>query len=100
MIESFIEGRVRLRSPLLGDKKLAALLSDYLIKIDGITKAGVNTRTRGLLLEYDRGRFPLERVKRIAPLLERIAEVEKLPAGEREAALLSLLNEVKRLLID
>ncbi|MBQ9526095.1 MAG: hypothetical protein IJR68_00635 [Fretibacterium sp.] len=100
MIESFIEGRLRLRSSLLGDKELVAFLSERLLAIDGVTKAEVNPRTRGLLLEYDRARFPLERVKRAAPLLERMAEVEKLPTGERGAALLSLLEEMKERLTD
>ena len=100
MIESFIEGRLRLRSPLLGDRKLAALLSENLMKMDGVTKAEANPRTHGLLLEYDRVRFPLERVKKAAPLLERMAKLEKLPADERGAALLSLLNEIRKLLTD
>ena len=98
MIESFIEGRLRLRSPLFGDKKMAALLREHLMKIGGITKADVNPRTRGLLLEYDKACFPLERVKRAGPLLERMAEAEKLPTGERAAALLSFLDEMKKLL--
>ena len=46
MIESFIEGRLRLRSSLLGDKELVAFLSERLLAIDGVTKAEVNPRTR------------------------------------------------------
>ncbi len=96
MIESFIEGRLRLRSALLGDRKLAELLCERLMKIDGVTRAGVNPRTRGLLLEYDRARFPLDRVKSAAPLLERMTKLEKLPACERGTALLPLIDEIEK----
>ena len=95
MIESFIEGRLRLRSSLLGDKELAAFLSARLLAIDGVTKAEANPRTRGLLLEYDRARVPMERVKKAAPLLERLFAMEKLNASERRLCLASFLDELK-----
>ena len=66
MIESFIEGRVRLRSPLLHDEELARRLSEGLLAIGGVRRAQVNRRTQGLLLEYDKDRLPLER---LAPAL-------------------------------
>ena len=62
MIESFIEGRVRLRSPLLHDEELARRLSEGLLAIGGVRRAQVNRRTQGLLLEYDKDRLPLERL--------------------------------------
>ncbi|MCR4817481.1 MAG: hypothetical protein K5841_00815 [Fretibacterium sp.] len=100
MIESFIEGRLRLRSPLLKDKELTAFLSARLLAMDGVTKAEANPRTRGLLLEYDKDLLPLERVKRAAPMLERLSALEKLPAPQRRPALSSLLDELKAMLLE
>ena len=97
-IESFIEGRARLRSPLLRDKALASQLSAGLLAVGGVTRAEANPRTGGLLLEYDRSRLPLERVMDAAPVLQRVAALEELPASERPAALAPLLEELRELL--
>lgn len=94
MIESFIEGRVRLRSPLLGDRTLADCLKKHLLAVDGIRSAEVNPRTSGLLLEYDKERLPLSLLLKAAPLFDRINTLEKLPASERMPALEDLLREL------
>ena len=72
MIESFIEGRVRLRSPILKDPAARERLREELLKIDGVLKAEVNPRTCGLLLEYDKERLPLSLLRRVAPSLNRL----------------------------
>ena len=87
MIESFVEGRVRLRSPLLADATLANRLSSELLKIDGVQKVEFNPRTNGTLLEYDKTRLPLSLLKQAAPLFTRMNDLSKLPSGERLAAL-------------
>ena len=97
-IESFIEGRVRLRSPLLRDRTLASQLTAGLLAIDGVTRAEANPRTCGLLLEYDRSRLPLDRIMGAAPILESVAALERLPGPERAAALAPLLEELRRIL--
>jgi hypothetical protein len=98
MIESFIEGRMRLRSPLLADATLASRLASELLKIDGVQKAEINPRTSGALLEYDKTRLPLSLLKQAAPLFTRMNDLKKLPAGERLAALESLLQELVKIL--
>jgi hypothetical protein len=91
LIESFIEGRLRLRSPLLADAAFAECLRDGLSKIDGVWKAEVNPRTNGLLLEYDKKLLPLSSLKEAAPLLLRVDELERRPCGERVPALKGIL---------
>jgi hypothetical protein len=98
MIESFIEGRVRLRSPLLTDATLANRLSSELLKIDGVQKVEFNPRTNGALLEYDKTRLPLSLLKQAAPLFTRMNDLKKLPGGERLAALECLLLELAGIL--
>ena len=43
-------------------------------------------------------RVPMERVKKAAPLLERLSAMEKLNASERRSCLASFLDELKGLL--
>ena len=94
MIESFIEGRVRLRSPLLSDRSLADCLKKHLLAVEGIRSAEVNPRTNGLLLEYDKERLPLPLLLKAAPLFDCMNALEKLPAPKRLPALEELLLEL------
>jgi hypothetical protein len=94
MIESFIEGRVRLRSPLLADAAFAERLTSKLLEIDGVQKVEVNPRTNGLLLEYDKTRLPLSVLKQAAPLFSRMNNLAKLPANKRLPALEKLLESL------
>lgn len=94
MIESFTEGRARLRSSLLGDAAFAERLSSGLLEIGGVRKAEVNPRTGGLLLEYDKTRLPLSLLSRAAPLFLEMGALEKLPPGERLSALEALLKKI------
>lgn len=98
MIESFTEGRVRLRSPLLHDEELARRLSEGLLAIKGVRRAQVNRHTRGLLLEYDKDRLPLERLAPALPIFDRINALERRPADERRAALDAALTDLRHLL--
>lgn len=94
MIESFIEGRVRLRSPILKDPVVRDRLTAELLKIYGVWKAEVNPRTNGLLLEYDKERLPLSLLKRIAPSLNRLNALTRLPEAERADALEDILATI------
>jgi hypothetical protein len=94
MIESFIEGRVRLRSPLLKDPFMRERLTAELLKIDGVLKAEINPRTHGLLLEYDKERLPLSLLKQIAPSLNRLNALTRLPEPERASALEDILGAI------
>ena len=94
MIESFIEGRVRLRSPLLKDPAMRERLTAELLKIDGVLKAEVNPRTHGLLLEYDKERLPLSLLKKISPSLNRLNALTRIPETERTAALADILKTI------
>jgi hypothetical protein len=94
MIESFIEGRVRLRSPLLKDPVMRERLTVELLKIDGVLKAEVNPRTHGLLMEYDKKRLPFSLLKQISPSLNRLNGLTRLPEAERAAALDDILATI------
>ena len=69
MIESFVPGRVRLRSRLLRDPETAGVLRRSLLDIRGVRSVSLNERTGGLLLEYDAGSLPLP-VLMVAPMSE------------------------------
>ena len=94
MIESFIEGRVRLRSSVFKDPVMRDRLTSELLKIDGVMKAEVNPRTHGLLLEYDKERLPLSLLKQIAPSLDRLNGLTRIPETERAAALEDILDTI------
>jgi hypothetical protein len=98
MIESFTEGRVRLRSPLFADRNLAELVSSELMKIGGVEKIEINPRTNGALLEYDRKRLPLSLLSQAAPLFLGMAHIERLPTSERTAALGDILDKLSKIL--
>jgi hypothetical protein len=98
VIESFVEGRIRLRSPILADQGVARLLVAGILKIDGVLKAEANSRTSGLLLEYDKTRLPLSLLMGAQNIFTRMGEVEKLPQGERCAAIEGLLEELSGVL--
>ncbi|MDR1732751.1 MAG: heavy-metal-associated domain-containing protein [Synergistaceae bacterium] len=98
MIESFIEGRVRLRSVALSDAKFSERIREELLKINGVRQAEVNPRTGGLLLEYDKASLPLSLLKRAAPLFAEIDALERLPVDERLESLEKLLRDVKGIL--
>jgi hypothetical protein len=95
MIESFIEGRVRLRSPLLADAALAERAGPEFLKIEGVRKAEVNPRTRSLLLEYDKTRLPLPLLMQAAPLFAALDDLTRLPSPERLPAFEALIEKIK-----
>ena len=98
MIESFTEGRVRLRSPLFADEAFAERVKSELLKIDGVYKAEMNPRTKGLLLEYDKERLPLVRLMGAASLFARMDELMELPAEKRVSALEIFMKELREAL--
>ncbi|MDR1916883.1 MAG: hypothetical protein LBQ58_09950 [Synergistaceae bacterium] len=98
MIESFIEGRVRLRSPILADEEFASYLVSELMRIDGVLNAVANTRTSGLLLEYDKNLLPLSLLLRATPLFSRMNDLEKLPVNERISAAGDIMKELSNIL--
>jgi hypothetical protein len=98
MIESFIEGRVRLRSPVLKDPALGERLTAELLKVDGVLKAEANPRTYGLLLEYDKERLPLSLLRQIAPSLYRLNDLTRIPETGRAAVLEDILGTIAEVL--
>jgi hypothetical protein len=98
IIESFIEGRVRLRSPVLQDPAMCERLTAALLKIDGVLKAEANQRTHGLLLEYDKKRLPLSLLKQIAHSLNRLNDLTRIPDTERTAAIEDILGTIAEVL--
>jgi hypothetical protein len=98
MIESFIEGRVRLRSPLFAEGAFAERVKSELLKIDGVCKAETNPRTNSLLLEYDKICLPLARLREASSLFDRINELAELPVEKRVAALENIMKELREAL--
>jgi hypothetical protein len=98
VIESFVEGRVRLRFPLLADPAFAERLKTELSKIDGVYKVEANPRTRGLLLEYDKKRLPLSLLMCAVPLFSRVDGWEALSSDQRQSALETLAEELRQTL--
>ena len=98
MIESFIEGRVRLRSPLFAEEAFVERLRSELLKIDGIEKDEPNLRTNSLLLEYDTTLLPLPRLMQASSLLTRMNELMELPAEKRVSALENIMAKLRRAL--
>jgi hypothetical protein len=98
VIESFVEGRVRLRSPLLADEAFAVYLESELKEIPGVLRAEANARTNGLLLEYDREAIPLAALMRAAPVLTRIGGLEDVPPESRAALAGEILKGLREAL--
>jgi hypothetical protein len=98
MIESFVEGRVRLRSPLFADASIADVIASGLARVEGVRKAEVNSRTNGLLLEYDKTRLPLSMLILARDIFVRMSEAESLPPAEIRAAVTSLVAELAAVL--
>ena len=98
MIESFVPGRVRLRSRLLSEPRTAELLKRALLGIQGVRSVAVNERTGGLLLEYDAERLPLSLLSGALPLFERLRELEIKPIEEALPMMEAVLNRLKTLL--
>jgi hypothetical protein len=98
VIESFVEGRVRLRSAIFGAPEIAERLASELLKVDGVRRAEANPRTNGFLLEYDRTRFPMSLLMRASPLLSRMNGLAELPSEERPAAFEAIMGEFVELL--
>ena len=62
MIVSFCPGRIRLRFKELKDAAAAALAQARIKETPGITGVEINTRTGSLLIEYDTGILPTEKL--------------------------------------
>ncbi len=97
MIESFVEGRIRLRSPLFNDKKTAETLCALLRDVEGVLALTFNPKTNGMLVEYDPKRIPLFRIMNALPLFKRLQSLEGLPVAKRGEPLNALLVELRAL---
>ena len=92
IVESFVPGRIRLRSSLLHDGETAAMLQGAMSAIPGVRSADLNAATGSLLLKYDADALPLEKLSPLLPLLEQVKALDnEPPSPKRTAALRSLL---------
>ncbi|MBR1897114.1 MAG: cation transporter [Pyramidobacter sp.] len=95
IVESFVPGRIRLRSSLLHDGETAAMLQGAMSAIPGVQSADLNAATGSLLLKYDADALPLEKLSPLLPLLEQVKALDnEPPSPKRTAALRSLLVQV------
>ena len=92
IVESFVPGRIRLRSSLLHDGETAAMLQGAMSAIPGVQSADLNAAPGSLLLKYDADALPLEKLSPLLPLLEQVKALDnEPPSPKRTAALRSLL---------
>lgn len=98
MIESFIDGRIRLRTPLFAEHDLAEAFAEMLRSVNGVTHVELNARTCGMLLEYDPKRIPMSLLMKAAPLLERVNRLAGLPHDERRQEMENLLQSLRAVL--
>lgn len=94
-IESFIPGRMRLRSVLFKDGQCADLISRTLMSIEAVRSASVNELSGGMLLEYDPSSLPIDRLISAAPLFERLDAIEAAPPADRPDALRGILSAIR-----
>ena len=100
MIESFVPGRIRLRSSLLRDGETGATLRAAFAAIPAVTSAELNPATGGLLLKYDSRVLTLERLMPLLPLLDQVGALEnEPPSPERAAKLRALLVKALSLIL-
>lgn len=62
MIVSFCPGRIRLRFKELKNKTLAAFAETKIKETPGVTRVEINTLTGSVLVEYDPGVLPTEKL--------------------------------------
>ncbi len=87
IIESFIPGRIRLRSSLIRNRELRRVILSAFQDIRGIREAAANGLTGSLLITYDPGVLTAERLLPLLPCLNSLAEIEQTPdlPGQTEA---------------
>ena len=66
MIESFIEGRIRIRDSRLKDPEQALVCQSLLQAVDGVEGISINPKTGSLLVTYDRTKIPGSRIEELA----------------------------------
>lgn len=97
-IESFVPGRVRLRSPLFKDAICARAIASALISVRGVARADANERTGGMLIEYDPSAITIGMIMSAAPLIERISAAEDADPADRLAMIASMMNDIKEMM--
>ena len=98
LVESFIPGRVRLRSSLL-KRPAAPLIPAAFEDLPGVRSVELNRLTGSLLLRYDAAVLTAERLMPALPLLEQIKALEReAPAPARTERLRALLEQLRALI--
>lgn len=70
MIVSFIEGRIRLRHPILRDEDISQQIISVLKAQNGINEINFNNRTGSILIEYDSAAISKEELLAVYQLFE------------------------------
>lgn len=92
LVESFIPGRVRLRSSLLKSPAAPLILAAF-EDLPGVRSVELNRLTGSLLLRYDAAVLTAERLMPALPLLEQIKALEReAPAPARTERLRACWN--------
>lgn len=85
MITSFFPGRIRLRAAVFKDDDLCAKAMEILRMSDAVKSVERNAVTGSVLLRYDPGKVPLEKLAEMQGFLARLAsEAERFGDGNRQ----------------
>jgi len=85
MITSFFPGRIRLRAAVFKDDALCEMAMGILRKSDAVKSVERNRATGSVLVRYDPGKVPLEKLSGMRGFLERLAaKAERYSVANRQ----------------
>ena len=96
MITSFFPGRIRLRAAVFKDDALCERAMCILRKSDAVKSVERNRATGSVLLRYDPGRVPAEKLAGLRGLLWRLACEAERYSGESRGRIEGLLGELEK----
>lgn len=98
MITSFIPGRIRFRSPIFQDSDIYSAVFPIIKNLREITSFSYNQKTGSLLVQYDPEKIPVEKLKPLMPLAERMKPILLFYSDRDKPVVLKAVGEVRNFL--
>lgn len=99
LIQSFLPGRVRLRSPLICKLESRQIILDAFKDLPGLKNITANEHTGSLLLQYDPAVLPTDSLMTLLPMFQKLQQLERQPFSSKTCdALKALLGDALALL--
>ena len=95
MVTSFFPGRVRLRAEVFKDKDLVDKALSILKCSDAVKNVETNLRTGSVLLEYDTGKVPSQKLEELKSFFMQLHSTAIGYDGKKKNALMSMLDELE-----